>query len=291
MELRQLEYFRTVARHGNISRAAEELFVSQPSISKSLQNLEKELGTSLFDRIGKQIVLNKAGEAALEYTNHIFTTLDAMKSSLSRFSPGNQLLNICTNIPFLMRYLMPQFTLEHNEITFNTFFIGQYRLNGALLAERAYDMVFSGEPLEGSGIVNVPVYTDYPVLCVPKQHPLSSEKRITLAQLQSLPILLPETIQDGFHFRYIRDYLKKEGIQPNYVVLPDVGAARYLFAKTDACSIQSQLTMRFHRYEGALYLPIDAPKFCFNYYISYQKDHIPQVEVFLNWIQANLSSK
>lgn len=289
MELRQLDYFRTVARYGNISRAAEELFVSQPSISRSLQNLEIEFGTPLFDRVGKRLVLNKAGETALEYTNHVFTILDAMKSSVSRFSFSNKLINICTNVPIFMRYLMPQFTLEHREITTNALFIGQYRLNGALLAERAYDIVFSGAPLEEPGVVNIPVFTDRPVLCVPAEHSLAKEEHVSLAQLQSLPILEPETIQDGFNSRFIREYLKKKGITPNYVVLPDVGAARYLFAKTDACSLQSQLTMRFHKYERASYLPIDEVDFSFCYYVSFLENHSQQVDVFLNWLQKNLS--
>ena len=291
MELRQLEYFRTVARHGNISRAAEELFVSQPSISKSIQNLEKELGTPLFDRIGKQVVLNKAGETALEYTNHLFTILDAMKGSMAHFSPDNRPLNICTNIPFFLRYLMPLFALEWRDVTANAQFMGQYRLNGALLRDRAYDMMFSGLPLEEPGIDDILVYTDTPVLCVPADHPLAKEKRATCSQLQGLPILVPDSIRDGFHFRFIREYLAQKGVTPDYVTPPDVGAARYVFTKTDVCAIQSRLTMRFHKYEGGIYLPIDDPEFVFHYYVSLPQDPCTQADIVLDWIQTRLSEK
>jgi len=62
MELRHLRYFAAIARHLSFSRAAEELHVSQPPLSRQIQEMEKELGVALFDRKGKRIELTKAGE-------------------------------------------------------------------------------------------------------------------------------------------------------------------------------------------------------------------------------------
>lgn len=62
MELRQLEYFMAVAAHQNFSRAAEQVHVSQPSLSIQIGGLEKELGTRLFDRLGRKVLLTQAGE-------------------------------------------------------------------------------------------------------------------------------------------------------------------------------------------------------------------------------------
>ena len=66
MELFQLRYFLTVAKYENFSKAADELLVSQPSISKAIMQLEQELGVQLFDRNGKRIKLNNAGKALQE---------------------------------------------------------------------------------------------------------------------------------------------------------------------------------------------------------------------------------
>ena len=59
MNLLQMEYFELVATYQSISRAAEELHVSQPALSNALAKLEDELGVRLFDRVGKKLVLNQ----------------------------------------------------------------------------------------------------------------------------------------------------------------------------------------------------------------------------------------
>ena len=62
MELRQIHYFMAVAAHQNFSRAAEHVHVSQPSLSVQISGLEQELGTRLFDRLGRKVILTQAGE-------------------------------------------------------------------------------------------------------------------------------------------------------------------------------------------------------------------------------------
>lgn len=62
MELLQLKYFQTVARLEHMTKAAEELHIAQPSLSKTIARLEKDLGVPLFDRQGRQITLNSFGK-------------------------------------------------------------------------------------------------------------------------------------------------------------------------------------------------------------------------------------
>lgn len=66
MEWQQLEYFRVVAKTEHFRKAAEELSITQPALSRSINKLEKELGTPLFDRIGRSVQLNKFGQIFLE---------------------------------------------------------------------------------------------------------------------------------------------------------------------------------------------------------------------------------
>lgn len=76
MELLQLQYFQVIARTQNISAAANELHISQPSLSQLLKRLELEMGTPLFNRVGKHIELNTYGIIFLKYVNEIFASLD-----------------------------------------------------------------------------------------------------------------------------------------------------------------------------------------------------------------------
>lgn len=76
MELLQLKYFQELARSQHLSKTAEKLHIAQPSLSQTLHRLEAELGTTLFDRVGKRIVLNNHGRIFLKYVDQIFTALD-----------------------------------------------------------------------------------------------------------------------------------------------------------------------------------------------------------------------
>lgn len=82
MELLQLQYFQVIARTQNISAAARELHVAQPSLSQLLKRLEHEVGTPLFDRSGKHIYLNTYGEIFLKYVNEVFSSLDNAASEI-----------------------------------------------------------------------------------------------------------------------------------------------------------------------------------------------------------------
>ena len=77
MELLQLKYFKTVARTEHITKAAQELHISQPALSVTIARLEEEVGVPLFDRIGRQIRLNAFGKTFLKQVD---TALEALET-------------------------------------------------------------------------------------------------------------------------------------------------------------------------------------------------------------------
>ena len=82
MELTQLRYFQTAAYYQHISRAAEELNISQPALSTMISRLEKELGVPLFDHNGRSIILNQNGQRFLQRVNHILMEVENSKREL-----------------------------------------------------------------------------------------------------------------------------------------------------------------------------------------------------------------
>ncbi|MCM2281119.1 MAG: LysR family transcriptional regulator [Bdellovibrionaceae bacterium] len=86
-----LYYFRTIATEGGVARAAEKLRLGQPTLSTQLKQLEDSLGTPLFERRNRRLVLTEAGHIALQYANEIFRMGDEMREALHDRLPTSRL--------------------------------------------------------------------------------------------------------------------------------------------------------------------------------------------------------
>ena len=96
MDLQQLEYFRMVARLGNMTKAANELHISQPSLSVSISKLETELGANLFDRVSGRIRLNQIGQRFYRQTDRIFLAEQDAQQEEADYSVTA--INLCTGL-------------------------------------------------------------------------------------------------------------------------------------------------------------------------------------------------
>src|SRR5262245_17635114 len=89
MELRQLQVFARIAALGSITRAAEELYLTQPAVSRSLSALERELGTRLFDRLARRVVLTAAGHALLSYAEQMLQMAEGAARAVADVRSGD----------------------------------------------------------------------------------------------------------------------------------------------------------------------------------------------------------
>jgi DNA-binding transcriptional LysR family regulator len=122
MELRHLRYFIAVGRCLNFTKAAEILHISQPPLSRQIQEFEEEIGTALFDRQGKKTALTQAGEYLLEESEKLLEGIEAACRTARAISQGSKVLNIgCVSFfmntslgPFLeeVRHSNPDLKLE-----------------------------------------------------------------------------------------------------------------------------------------------------------------------------------
>ena len=85
MEMQQLQNFYVIAQCESLTKAAQKLHTSQPSLSRSLHSLENELGAPLFDRVGRNIVLNDAGRFALSKVVDVLDSAESIKLDISDF--------------------------------------------------------------------------------------------------------------------------------------------------------------------------------------------------------------
>ena len=191
MNLSHLRYFVELAHTRHYTRAAEHLFITQPSLSHAIGQLESELGVPLFERSGRNTTLTRLGEEFLVCAERTLSTLDSGVESLRRSAQGEGLIRLGLVRPLGVDFipdLAARFLAENpgKEIHF-TFGTGvtQQLLDG-LLARR-YDLVFSSMPPAELGLSARSVVRQDLVLVVPPDHPLAGRKSIDLEETLSYP--------------------------------------------------------------------------------------------------------
>lgn len=191
MNLFYLRYFVTLARVKHYTRAAEQLCITQPSLSHAISQLENELGVPLFEKSGRNTTLTCFGEEFLVCAEHTLSTLDAGVSSIRKSARGEGLIRLgflrTLGVEFIPR-LAAGFLKKNAELDIHfTFHTGvtQHLLEG--LAARKYDLIFCSEPLEKENLTVIPIQKQDLVLITPKDHPLASRNDIDLEETLLYP--------------------------------------------------------------------------------------------------------
>ena len=191
MNLFYLRYFVTLARVKHYTRAAEQLCITQPSLSHAISQLENELGVPLFAKSGRNTTLTRFGEDFLVCAEHTLSTLDAGVSSIRKSARGEGLIRLgflrTLGVEFIPR-LAAGFLKKNAELDIHfTFHTGvtQHLLEG--LAARKYDLIFCSEPLEKENLTVIPIQKQDLVLITPKDHPLASRNDIDLEETLLYP--------------------------------------------------------------------------------------------------------
>ena len=195
MELQQLKYFKTVARMGKISDAAEALFISAPALSTSISRLEKELGVSLFDRTGNRITLNAQGQILLKHTDEIFASLDSAKTELRQsLLPQRHHLSLVILNAHMWANLIADFFAEFPDYTLSYSRVDPEDLvQGAVTGNHDFFLADSCEmPLSfQEKLDNIPLFNAQPAVFLHKDHPLAGEPRLSISQIYGERLLLP----------------------------------------------------------------------------------------------------
>lgn len=186
MELFQLRYFVTAARSLHFSRAADELYVSQPSLSLQIARLEEELGTPLFHRRGRRVSLTDAGEALLPLAERILAQEKEARRVVQQVRGLERgRLSLCA-LPALDQHLLPpwlaQFRREHPGVEIR---VREQRPAGAVaraVAEGRADLGFVHLPCEAEGLAVRPLLEDTFALVVPEAHPFAERNCVPLAE-------------------------------------------------------------------------------------------------------------
>lgn len=207
MDFKEMTYVRAIAQHQSITKAANSLYLSQPTLTKFLQQLEAELGLKLFDRVGKRMVLTYAGERYIARANEIFSIKSDLDRELADISQGRTgtlhigfasvrgseiILGV---LPTFLK-LYPKVLLKFREVETNTFEGETLLLSGEL------DLAFNNLPLHSPNLDYQVVGYDEVILVSAPGHPLTRTARertgckypwVDLSAARSESFILPST--------------------------------------------------------------------------------------------------
>ena len=124
MEIYPLLYFKTIAETGNLTRAADSLMISPPALSSALKRLEQDLGVPLFDRVGRNLVLNQYGEAYLPYVRKILR-LTAQSNDLMRQmrDERSKHIRVADMTKVFASHIISEFLEQHPDITLRRVYV------------------------------------------------------------------------------------------------------------------------------------------------------------------------
>lgn len=239
MELRHLRYFAALAESLNFTRAATKCHVTQSTLSHQIKQLEDELGTLLFDRIGKRVVITEAGDTLL---SRIQPALEQIDSAINKIhetpneltgqvrigathSFNTRLVPKCV-ASFLERYPSLKITVEE---------LPQERIVERLQSGDI-DLGIAYRPMENHNLWFEPLYNEELGLVVADWHPLASRKRVRMVELHNLRMTLLPAI---YSTRLLLDEcLRSAGARPQVVVeLNTIGPMIELIRQTELAGI------------------------------------------------------
>lgn len=183
--LRQLQVFEKVASHLNYSRAAEELYLSQPAVSMQIKQLEGHIGLPLFEQMGKKIFLTEAGRELFHYARSIAQQLAEMESvfdEMKGVGQGKLTLSVVNTANYFTPQLLATFCQRHPNINI----ILQVANRDAVLkqlADNNTDLAIMGQPPDGLDIEAVRFMDNPLVVIASPSHPLAQLSQISFAQL------------------------------------------------------------------------------------------------------------
>ncbi|MCJ7840473.1 LysR family transcriptional regulator [Lederbergia sp. NSJ-179] len=216
MELQYLRYFKVIAELENMTRASEALHVAQPALSKTVRILEEELQVKLFNRKGKNIILNENGRILLKYTYQI---LNSLKDAKLEIAENNKIQENTVSIAMhaasrLIPPILLDFKKQYPNINFN---IEQHR--NKKYAEKNADFIIYSTKDKVIDRNVVTLLEEEILIAVPIDHPLAKKEQVYLEELASESFI---SLQQGKGLSDITNYYcRLAGFEPKIVLDSD----------------------------------------------------------------------
>ena len=261
IEFNQLEQLICIAKNKTISKAAQELLISQPALSRSMQRLESDLGVELFDHYKNKIELNKNGELVVKHAQKIIKSIQTMVDDVQEFDRSFHTISIATCSPAPMWDIEPLIKELYPQINIQTAVINKKDLL-TKLKEKEYHLVITPEYIDDSQYFCIPYVEEDLLLSLPLNHPLASKKEIKFHDLDGQTMLLYSNIGFWHDLHMQKTPKTKYLLQEERLTFNEIVKASILPSYTSNLSIKREGKM-----SDRVILPINEEEAHVTYYV------------------------
>lgn len=226
MTLNQLIYFKTITEYGSLAKASEHLFVSQSALSKALKELEDELGTELFQRSSKGLILNADGKKLLELATPVIESFDNIKPEMDKFSgETGKVIAVDSYYTFVYEVLSPMLLNRYHDVKLDLKLserqagliiedIKSGKLDCAVIGINDPDIIKMLQQDTDNGIESINIFKDQLYLAVPKTHNVYQKKTVKADEI--LQNRLVSNFNAGHIDRWFQSIMRKKNLPLDY---------------------------------------------------------------------------
>ena len=199
MENYPLLYFKTIAQTGNLTQAAEQLMISPPALSNALKRLERNLGVNLFDRVGRNLVLNRYGRAYLPYAEKILTlTREGNELMLHMQEDQGRHLAIADMTHVFASHVISEFLTRYPEISLRRDYVDPARCKTIDLVQTYDFAIGSTNGINRGDLHSLRLRSGQSIVAlVNRSNPLAAKESVAIHDLTHLPMIAYAAGQPG----------------------------------------------------------------------------------------------
>ena len=230
MTLQQLKYVTTIANIGSISEAAKRLFVSQPSLTKAIKELEKEMGITIFDRTNKGITVSKEGERFLGYARQVLEQAALLEEQYKSQSGGKKQFSVSTQhysfavnafVELLKGAEIDQYDVSLRETQTYEIIddVAHMKSEIGLLYYNAFNRPVLEKLIHTNELTFTELFTAHPHIFIGKTHPLAHKEVVSMDELEEYPYI---SFEQGDHNSfYFSEEIFSTVVRPKHIRVRD----------------------------------------------------------------------
>lgn len=265
MTLQQLKYVATIANIGSISEAAKRLFVSQPSLTKAIKELEKEMGITIFDRTNKGITVSKEGERFLGYARQVLEQAALLEEQYKSQSGGKKQFSVSTQhysfavnafVELLKGAEIDQYDVSLRETQTYEIIddVAHMKSEIGLLYYNDFNRPVLEKLIHTNELTFTELFTAHPHIFIGKTHPLAHKEVVSMDELEEYPYI---SFEQGDHNSfYFSEEIFSTVVRPKHIRVRDRASLFSLLLGLDGYTVSSGVIDKEVNGENIISVPL-----------------------------------